>query len=118
MSRNPNFGETSFLEKPNKVNNYQRFTAVLLLLPLLLLQLLLLLLDYSSLRCAVYLRTEAGTTHGRITLVDLAGSERAADSKSSIRQRRVEGAQINKSLLALKDMARLKEEKETNRTSN
>lgn len=56
--------------------------------------------------CHLFLRKQPNEVHGKWTLVDLAGSERAADSKSSIRQRRVEGAQINKSLLALKECIR------------
>ena len=40
--------------------------------------------------------------HGKFSLIDLAGNERGADTSTSDRQTRMEGAEINKSLLALK----------------
>ncbi|XP_015262287.1 PREDICTED: kinesin-like protein KIF2A isoform X2 [Gekko japonicus] len=43
-----------------------------------------------------------GKLHGKFSLIDLAGNERGADTSSADRQTRLEGAEINKSLLALK----------------
>eukprot|EP00760_Papus_ankaliazontas_P007508 PhM_4_TR13362/c2_g1_i1/m.81882/K10393/KIF2_24, MCAK; kinesin family member 2/24 len=54
----------------------------------------------------VFVRTTTHNVLGKFTFIDLAGSERGADTMHSERTTRMEGAQINKSLLALKECIR------------
>jgi len=52
--------------------------------------------------CFQIILRQRGKLVGKFSLVDLAGNERGADTSSADRQTRMEGAEINKSLLALK----------------
>ena len=56
--------------------------------------------------CKVSVKDEYDELIGVLIVCDLAGSERGQDTKSNSRQRRIEGAEINKSLLALKECIR------------
>jgi kinesin family protein 2/24 len=60
--------------------------------------------------CQVLVR-QNGKLKGKLSLVDLAGSERGSDTKSHNSQRRTESADINTSLLSLKECMRALGEK-------
>ena len=55
--------------------------------------------------------------YAKLTLVDLAGSERATETQSNNKSRLAEGAEINKSLLALKECIRALDARKTSGNS-
>ena len=55
--------------------------------------------------CKIQIRKDKNIV-GNLLLIDLAGSEKAQIGQANSRQRRLEGAEINKSLLALKECIR------------
>jgi len=55
--------------------------------------------------CKIQIRKDKAVM-GNLLLIDLAGSEKAQVGQANSRQRRLEGAEINKSLLALKECIR------------
>ncbi|GMF27476.1 unnamed protein product [Phytophthora lilii] len=63
--------------------------------------------SHALLRVTLYSQDNSnGPALARLSMVDLAGSERASDTQSDKKSTRMEGAEINKSLLALKECIR------------
>ena len=68
--------------------------------------------------CNIVIREKGSKEFGKLSLVDLAGSERAEETQSNNRTRRAEGAEINKSLLALKECIRALQARKTSGNSD
>lgn len=62
--------------------------------------------SHSIMTFTLRMRGEKPATIGKLSFIDLAGSERGADTYDNDKQTRMEGAEINKSLLALKECIR------------
>lgn len=54
----------------------------------------------------IIIKDEKNVQYGKISFIDLAGSERAIDTIDTNKQTKFDGAEINKSLLALKECIR------------
>ncbi|KAL9549981.1 hypothetical protein MBANPS3_004949 [Mucor bainieri] len=62
--------------------------------------------SHAVLQILLKTRTTPAKVHGKLSFIDLAGSERGADRGDANDKTRQEGAEINKSLLALKECIR------------
>jgi kinesin family protein 2/24 len=63
--------------------------------------------DSSRSHAILQIELRAGKrVHGKMSFIDLAGCERGADTLDQNKQTKIDGAEINKSLLALKECIR------------